>query len=345
MAYKLALAGQDVKVYEEHKVIGEPVQCTGIVSSEFSKVMDLDDSYIVNKLDRVRVYSKNRKAELDINDIVIDRTKFDQWLGKKAKKAGVKVYMGHEYLGYANGEAVLVKKKKVVKEKCDILIGADGPISEVAKSNMLFGKRKFFTGVQARVKGKFVSSVYSVFLGSVAPGFFAWIVPESNSVARIGLAGRKGVAKRFVKFLESRRIKKKDIIDKQAGLIPIFGKSIVGKKDLYLIGDAAGQVKATTGGGLVPGIKSADVLVDCIINGKDYCNELKLVNRELKIHLLIRRMLDRFSDRDFNKLLDIVNSKRVSKVLKENNRDSSSKLVVNLLLADPRFLKYMTKIV
>ena len=87
LACKLAEKKQDVNVYEEHKVIGEPVQCTGIVSSEFSKVIELDKDFVVNKLKKVKVFSKNRRVEFDVDDVVIDRAKFDKWLLKKSQKS------------------------------------------------------------------------------------------------------------------------------------------------------------------------------------------------------------------------------------------------------------------
>lgn len=347
LAYKLALNKQDVCVYEEHKKIGEPVQCTGIVSSEFSKIIKLEKEFIVNKLRKARIYSKNKKVDIPIEDIVIDRAKFDRWLLKKAIKAGVKVFTEHRYLGFAGRKAVFAdKKNRFLHAKTDILIGADGPLSEVAKSNKLFGKREFYTGLQARVKGKFDKEAFEVYLGSVCPGFFAWLVPESSKTARIGLAAKKDALNLFLRFLEAKGVKKKNIINKQAGLIPIYNKSISsGSKNILLIGDAAGHVKATTGGGIVPGLKAAEIAAECILNGSNYKKELKKLNKELKMHLKIRKILDNFSDHDYNDLISMLGRKKVNAIFKNYNRDSSYRLVVNLLSAEPRLLKYLSKIV
>jgi len=345
-AYLLAKKGFDVKVFEEHKVIGKPVQCAGIVSSEFSKVIGLDDKFILNKLNKVKVVSKHKSIILDIEDYVIDREKFDKEIAKKAKKAGAKFYLNKKYLGISNNNVVFAdKKNKFIKVKTDKLIGADGPLSDVAKSNSMFSKRKFYVGMQARVRGKFDADTYEVYLGSICPGFFAWVVPESKNIARIGVACKKEVFQSFSEFLEIKNIKKKNIISKQAGLIPIWNKGIIiQENEIYLIGDAAAQVKATTGGGLVPGLKAAKLLVDCIANNKDYKKESRKINKELSTHLKIRKILDVFSNKDYDELIKILHNKRVKRVLKYYNRDMAAILAFKLILAEPKFLRYLVRI-
>ena len=346
-AYLLAKRGIKAEGYEEHNAIGKPIQCTGIVSSEFSKIIPLNDKFVVNRLNKVKIFSKHRKAVLKIDDIVIDRAKFDKWLSDRAKKKGVKFYLNHKYMGIAEGKVVFAdKKNKVIKKDFDKIIGADGPLSDVAKSNRMFGKRKFYTGIQARVKGNFDKDAYEVYLGSICPDFFAWIVPESEKIARIGLASKKDANIKFKNFLEAKKITNKNIIDRQAGLIPIWDKMvIIDRKNIYLIGDAAAQVKATTGGGIVPGLKAAKILIKCICGNKDYRKGLFRLNRELRIHKMIRKMLDKFDDEDYDNLVEMLANSRVKKVLYRQNRDNGLKLMIKLLLAEPRFLKYLIKII
>ena len=347
LAYMLAKSGFDVNVYEEHKSIGEPVQCAGIVTSELSRVLELDDKLIINRLNKVKIFSKHRSTTFNVNDIVIDRKKFDRWLADKAKKAGARFHLNHKYLGFARGNIIFAdKKNKFIKTKAEKIIGADGPLSDVAKSNFIFDKRKFYIGLQARIKGNFDLNTYEVYLGSICPGFFAWLIPESKTIARVGTAGEKYVSQRFSKFLSIKGLSSKNIVDKQAGLIPIWNNKIrVKKSNIYLIGDAAAQVKASTGGGIVPSLKAAKVLADSIINNKDYNKGLTKINKELKTHLRIRKILNRFSDKDYNNLIKLLSKKRVKKILNTYNRDLSSELVVKMLLIEPRLLCYLRKIV
>jgi len=337
----LAKAGEDVSIYEQKSVIGKPVQCTGIVTQELGRIIEVKNEFVVNKLKKVKIFSKNNTTELPIDDVVIDRAKFDKYLAKKAKKQGAKIYLNHKFLGIIGGKAVIADKNNKIKAiKADAIVGADGPLSEVAKANLMFRKRNYYYGIQARVKGNFDKNCYSAYFGSICPDFFAWIVPESGKIARIGVAGKKNVKELFNKFVKGK------IIDYQAGLIPIYDKKLlVQREKVYLIGDAAGHVKATTGGGLVYGLKAAKILANCILYGKDYKKELKKINKELRIHLKIRRILDKFSDKDYNNLIKLMKNKRIKKILKEYDRDNVKKLIFKTILNKPMILKYFIKFI
>jgi geranylgeranyl reductase family protein len=348
LAYLLAEKGFGVSVIEEHKEIGLPVQCTGILSKEFLKIFPkLDKEYLINKISKVRLFSRHKSVVLPINDIVIDRHRFDKYLFKKAEKSGAKFHLESRYLGFKDSCAFISDKSdKIKKIKADILVGADGPLSETAKSNNLFGKRKFYTGFQARIRGNFKKDTYEVYLGSICPDFFAWLVPESNTIARIGIASKTDIKEKFDNFLKIKQIKPSQIIDRQAGLIPIFDQKqqISQGSQVFLIGDAACQVKATTGGGIIPGLKAAEILAGCIINKKDYRKSLKKLDKELRLHLAIRKMLDRFNDRDYDRLLAMLGSRHADNILKRYSRDSPIRLVLNLIFAQPRLLLYLKKL-
>ncbi|MCK5026553.1 MAG: NAD(P)-binding protein, partial [Nanoarchaeota archaeon] len=93
-AYLLARAGEDVTIYEEHGSVGEPVQCTGIVTSAFNKLVKPRPEFIVNEIKHARIYSPNGK-NIDIRmakpNIIIDRWAFDNHLCDKAEAAGARL--------------------------------------------------------------------------------------------------------------------------------------------------------------------------------------------------------------------------------------------------------------
>ena len=78
-AFELAKAGEKVTVHEEHKKIGAPVQCTGIVTRKLSKLVKLDDC-IMNRIRTAKIISKRNDIDLPVDDIVIDRQGFDRCL-------------------------------------------------------------------------------------------------------------------------------------------------------------------------------------------------------------------------------------------------------------------------
>ena len=166
-------------------------------------------------------------------------------------------------------------------------------------------------------------------------------MPESEDTARLGLGTKKNAKDLFYSFLE-KRTGKKEILCWESGIFPIYNpKKIIQKDNIYLIGDAATQVKATTGGGIIPSLKAATTLCDCIINNKDYNKEFKKQSgKELLLHLKIRNILNKFADKDYDRLLDLMAQEKVKKILKKYDRDTPIPLVMNLLLREPRFLSF-----
>jgi len=326
LAYLLAEKNK-VEVYEEHKDIGKPVQCAGIVTGEIERFNFELDKFVINKTDKIKIYSRNNCVELKIKpEYIIDREKFDKYLYEKAKSKNVKFYFNHRFLGVNKDKIILTKKKF----KKDVLILANGPDI----------KKKCYYGIQCRAKLK---SAYEVYFN--VNDFFSWIVPEGNGICRIGMASKdKNIKKKNYDFLKLKKIKNRDIIDYQSGLIPIFNNNITYKDNIYSAGDAASQVKATTGGGIIPGLMAADILADCINNNKDYNKEIKKLNKKLRLHLKIRNILNKFSQEDYNYLLKLIKQKRIKKIIEEESREFPLKLLIKLLVNEPRFLKFINKL-
>jgi len=345
LAYLLAKNNFDVCVFEEHKTIGLPVQCTGITTSYLGQLIELKKDFVINTINKARIFAPNNRfvdVRID-NNIILDRTKFDQYLMEKSKKAGAKFFLNHRFLGYKNNIIKIqdINANMIKDIETDYLIGADGPLSDVAKSTGLKGKRDFLIGIQARVKLNNSNVVeFYPFIKE-----YAWVVPESKNIVRIGLTTRKNPKKALNDFVR-KRLKKYDIIDMQAGLIPIYNPKLRTQKgNVFLVGDAATMVKATTGGGIIQGLIAAKALADSIINKKDYNKEWKkAIGRDLLMHLKMRKIMDKFSIKDWNYLIKLFNEEKPKKILENYDRDFPSKFLVKLALIEPRllyFLKYI----
>jgi flavin-dependent dehydrogenase len=328
LAYLLARVGKKVGVYEEHKQIGKPVQCAGIVTSSIKKILDFSiDPCIKNKIKKIEIHSKNNKCEFKLKnpDIILDREKFDKIIYEKAKQAGAKFYLG----------------KKVKKfDFQEILVGADGPTSLISKA--IGNKNKFGFAIQARVKIKTKIKDKSKLFIFLKPKSFVWIIPESNTIARIGMIGKD--IKQLKPFLRGK------ILEWQFGIIPFFSKSKkIHQNNIYLVGDAAGQIKETTYGGIVPGLLGAKALANAIINKNininknraSYEKNLRKLNRELWIHHKIRQILNKFSDKDYDLLVKFVNNSKIKKILEETDRDNMKKIAWKLFLLEPRFFYFI----
>ncbi len=338
LAYLLAKKNEDVHVYEDHKEIGVPIQCTGIITPELETIIPIKKSFLTNKINQAKIYSPNGNSlhvKFAKEDVIVNRTKFDSHLGEMAKKAGATYHLGKRFQDNKG------KKMKIGEEfiETDILVGADGPFSRVAKSNDMWCDRKFVTGNQVTVEVDCDPKLVEFWLGI---GLFGWLVPESDSVARVGIVSYDQPDK-YLQKLVDRRCPKAKTISKEPGAIPIYNPKQTLQKDfVYLIGDAATQVKATSYGGIVHGMRAAEVLVRDMKHYQKNCR--KEVGRDLYLSLLIRKAMDRFSQEEYNDLVEMFNQEKLKRVLETKSRDYPTKFVLDLLLAQPRLLKFGTKV-
>ena len=348
-AYLLAKNGHEVHIYEEHSSIGSPIQCTGLVTSSISKVYEPDNSSIVNRISKVSIFSPDNKAikiTFREENLVLDRQRFDSEIAKKAEQQGAKIHLNHRLIDYDNSTNTLKIKSildnKIIEIKDSIVIAADGPQSRIAAS---FNKEpnKFWLGIQYLIEYENENEIE--FYPSIAT--FAWIVPEDEHKARIGLISDSNdpkIRENLHLFLSQKCGKdyKKKIISTQAGLIPRFNpRKVLQKNNAFLIGDAASLVKATTAGGIIQSLQSAEILAGCIDKKKDYTKELrKKMYKDLKIHAYMRNIMDKFTDKDWNSLFKKFGSPKAKEILENNDRDDPKALIIKLLKADPSLLFY-----
>ena len=170
-AYLLAKKGHDIHLYEDHARIGVPVQCTGLMTLSLNDVTPPKKEFLVATTEEQEVISPNGSAiTIKSKEYIVDRTLFDSYFVNKAIDAGAALHSQHRFVGRENGALVFkdTKNNTTVKEKKEITIGADGPLSTVAKEFGMFGQREFYYGIQARVKGNFdekkISSINSSFV-------------------------------------------------------------------------------------------------------------------------------------------------------------------------------------
>ncbi|MFC1704811.1 geranylgeranyl reductase family protein [Nanoarchaeota archaeon] len=349
-AYLLSKAGKEVMVFEEHSAIGSPIQCTGLLTPSINKTIKLEKGVVINKIKKARICNNKNFFETGMTDIVIDRKRFDQSLANKATKKGSEFFLGHKFIEINKKQIILKnlktkKLKKVDFSQDDILIGADGPNSAVRNYVDKKNKISHWVGIQARAKLKTSGDTFEVWFDK-APGFFGWVVPENKQTIRIGLAAKKNTSTYFRKLLDSKGIKQKDIIELQGGLIPIYNPKLnVQKENIYLVGDAAAQVKATTGGGIIPGLIAAECLADSILHNKDYHRQLRRrLNLKLSSHLRLRKILDKFSEKDIDTLIRFCSQDKIKKLLRNTDRDNPIKLLLLLAAKEPRFMLFARKL-
>jgi flavin-dependent dehydrogenase len=222
---------------------------------------------ILNYIDGAIIYGIRKiRIERKKVAIVIDRENFDKYLYELCLSEGVKVHLG----------------KRIINEFFgDIIIGADGPFSTVAKY-FKFPPIKYQYAFQIRGVYSNYSNFVEIFLDE--NGFF-YIIPESEKISRIGYLTLKPNFKKFLKFIKKLGAK---ILEYNNGVIPLKFRDLTQKKNVLLVGDAAGQVKSSTGGGLYFGLRCAEILANDLKNYE--MNWRKKFEKILYLHYIIRKL-------------------------------------------------------
>lgn len=344
----------DIELYENHSEIGRPVQCSGLVTKSIEKIDRIFrgkqfNSLIVNKISYVRLFSEKERFELKLKhpDRVLNREKFDKWLSSLALKKGTKIKLNSEFIRFKRikeGILVYIKEKgKIKKRKVDILIGADGFFSKVSKR--LGNSRDFVPCIQGDYIYNTHPKTMDIFFSKKYKELFAWIVPKNNRVAEIGLGCKTELRKKFKEFLIRAGVKGK-ALKYTGGPISIYSPFFkIAENNIFLIGEAATFVKATTLGGIIPSLASSKALANALIKGKSYSEELRNLRRRMYLHYMARKILNKFTDKDYDEFLRLCNVKNVKRLLSEYSRDEySTGFILKLLLAQPKLVKFLIKL-
>ncbi|MBV8514313.1 MAG: NAD(P)/FAD-dependent oxidoreductase [Acidobacteria bacterium] len=343
-ATALARGGRPVRVLES-KSSFEPDPRTLIVTDHFRHQLGTSAGIsVLNEIRRFELFTDGRSAQIALSksDLIIERSKLIPGLAAEAQHAGAQVSFDSRFLSLspnANGLHLEVESAGRRQElHAASVVGADGAASRVARSAG-WPPIETVPLVQAIVrlpKDCPVDTTRVWFVPDDTP-YFYWLIPESSERAALGIIGEGAdTKKRLARFLEKKNM---EPLEWQGAQIPVYRKWVpvkrrVGSGDVYLVGDAAAQVKVTTVGGIVTGFRGAIGVAQSILrNGAS--RELRTLRRELDTHWLIRRTMHHFQQKDYSHLVDILNP-ATKNTLSEITRDESARLLWTVLRRQPR---------
>jgi len=362
LCFLLSRMNLKIVVIEEHKEIGVPLQCAGIVSQKLSDLIDLPKELILNRVKIAKIIAPSGthiKLSGAEKPYILNRIGLDKYFYNKTKdKKNITCYLGEKFKSFdyikANHKKILLIETSKRNFKTKILIGCDGPLSTVG--HLLGHKNKIIYAKQIRIKDQFNQNEAVLYFNPRWKELFGWIVPEGNNIYRIGLASSKNITKKFELFAREIKIDVNNRIDQQGGIIPYGSMNKISFDNILLLGDAAGQVKATTGGGIIMLIICAKYAASCIIkcfkankyskkfiqrNYEDPCKSS--VGRHLKIHYMIRILLEKFGDKDFENLFKIVNTSNIEHLISIYGDMDFPKNLILKLLKNPLVIMFLIK--
>jgi len=355
MAAKYAAkAGASTILLEEHAGPGWPVQCAGLLGKEALAESELrPGSFILRGMLGATIFSPSGlrldfKAEA-CKAWVVDRRLFDKAMLRRALQEGailrlcssvrqIRRQKDVSILSLAGGEEISAR----------IVISAEGVSALLARRAGIAPPQMILSGAQ--VEAPFAvedAEKVEVHLGS-APGLFAWVIPLDEISARIGLCARDRGCERLRAFL------KKDVIAKRlrgspvalnVGGLPLGPPAATTAEGLLAVGDAAGQVKPTSGGGIYPGLVAAKiaggVAAAASLEGDSSAERLleydrlwrAALGRELEIGMRVNRILSKMSNVEIDELVGYLASKpRLIKAIEEHGDiDRPSRLLARML--------------
>jgi len=325
----LASRGRDVIVLEEHRDVGLPVHCTGVLGMDAFSEFALPSQAILGTAhvatfvaadgSSVSVDAERAKAA------VVDRAAFDQALADASLAAGAEVRRGARVRTIDAGDArVAVQLDGGERVESRSLILACGANYRFNRQLGLGVPRSFVQSAQLELPLDGPSSV-EVHLGrEVAPAGFAWAVPfhrDGEPHTRIGLMCESRALAYFRRFAERLRARFRAASaawpDPRLKILPLGPVSRTYASRLLAVGDAAGLVKPTTGGGiyysLVSGQIAADTLDEAL--GADDLREARMrryeaqwrerLGPEIRIGLAFRTLVARMNDRAIDAVVEL----------------------------------------
>ena len=351
-AIRLKKEGFDSIVLEEHPSIGAPENCSGLISKKGVDDLGLDVSEcLMNKIRGAKIYAPNGEMiKVTRNSTVAyltNREKFDLMLLKKARELNIHVATNTKLIDVRKNTLFVQAGGRGEIRKAEIIVGADGVNSTIRHLMDIETKKdNFVHTIQATATGDFEKEYVSVYTGDFAKGFFAWVIPIDEKKAKIGLGANLGenVSKNFKDFVEQKLPGVKTYKTKSF-LVPYSPpmRKVV-KNNMMLVGDAAFQTKATTGGGIIFGMKAGNILASTIADHfkhktplTDYEKRLGKINRELLMHWKIRKYANSIEGEKASELFNKLKAKGIDQFLEEHGEMDEPSAFISKLAKSPKY--------
>ena len=320
-ALSLASRGYGVTVIDARENIGDKL-CTGLVGEECFRRYPIDPALVYREISSARVIAPSSEVVRFETPRpvarVVNRVAYVSSFADRAREAGAKYLLGRRVVRVEqHKDRVSVVTDDGVTEARALVLAA-GFGSQLNRQLGLGEASDYVVGVQALVETDGLDEV-EVYLGrKVAPGFFAWLVPTRPGYALAGLLVRKNAPESFARFIAAREAdgKIKGPVDKPVCWgIPLRPLRKTYADRVLVVGDAAGQVKPTTGGGIFYSLLASEIASEALDQalGEDklsanrlraYQKEWKrLLSNELEVGYSARRVFEFLGDSHISSLI------------------------------------------
>ena len=352
-AREIAAGSLSVAVLEEDSEIGTPEHCGGLVS--MSGIHDLgiipDIKTVENsRITHARIFSRSSHFEISAAKqkvIVLDRRAFDKQVAYQAQNKGAEIRVKCSMRSFEkqddDNDEYLVKTSEG-DFSCRYFVDARGVGSIISRN-----RDGVLQSAQYEIYASWIESdtIEVAFDSQLYPGFFAWIIPTGQGRGKVGVAGRRiNAASSLQHYLHSKG--KYSVVRKVYAPIWINGplKNFVNERTI-IIGDAAGQSKPTTAGGIyscgMAGVLAGRAVVNSAENDtndprekqlllKSYeGNWLSMFKAEFDKMLLARRLFERMDNKAIDELINSIPPEVIQEASTDGDFDFHSSAVAKIL--------------
>jgi len=358
-ALGLAAAGWHVAVFEEHDHVGMPVHCTGVLAEDLVSRLELPPGIVLNPLSTVRFVAPARHSfeytTASTEAVVIDRQAFDAALGERAEKAGAEILRGRRVTQIepeSGGQRVSFAEHESVLARAVIL--ACGANYQFQKRLGLGMPTTFLQSAQLELPAGRPGDVEVHFGSEIAPKGFAWAVPvqrASGTFARIGVMADGDAGLYFSRMLarvrEAWEVSAPGDVLPRRKMLPLGSVRRTVADGVLAVGDAAGLVKPTTGGGIyysvISGEIAAEVLSARLATGDLSARALMEYQRrwrdrfqsEFSAQLALRFVAQKMRDSDIDALFTLATTDGILPLVRQTARFNTHRDFIMALLKHP----------
>ncbi|MEM5810032.1 MAG: NAD(P)/FAD-dependent oxidoreductase [Candidatus Aenigmatarchaeota archaeon] len=352
-AFGLARNGYNVLIIEARKEVGKGIVCAGVVSEEVFQKFDLTRNSIIREINYAEVRSPygtsvSYKEEKPFA-YVIDRKLFDHELQEKAISAGAEIQLDTEVKSVEiknDGVEVFAESNGTKVFYADIIVLATGIRTDLSRKLGLGYPKRFLKAIQEEISFS-TAMPLTVFVGNdISDSAFAWTIPSRDGLLRVGLMAEDDCIRRFEKFTVKNFPGTKFNNPK---VKPIAQGLVEGtfRDRCIVVGESAGQVKTTTGGGIYWGLLCSEIAVDVInkafIKGDFSAGTLseyekrwhELIGDEIRAGLTVRRFCSYLGDKQIERIIQLARTDGLIDFIRRNAVfDWHGRTLLNLLKMD-----------
>ena len=342
-AREAAARGLSVLVIEEDMEIGTPEHCGGLVSLNGIKNLGIipKNNILHRSVKKAEIFSPSGSS-FTVNAekqgvIAIDRRAFDKQVAQQATKCGADIWVKCSVKSFKKDSDHVNVETSNGDIQCKIIIDARGCASIIEKN-----RNGVLLSAQYEVYADWIGENVEVYFDQKNyPSFFAWIIPTANNTAKVGAAGKAiNTSKALQSFLDG----KGEHVTVRKVFAPIW---VLGPVEHFVsgrvvsVGDAAGQTKPTTAGGIytcgMAGMFAGRAIANALENDnlhllQEYEREwFRIFKNEFDRMLLARKVFEHLDNKAIDEMFKLVTSETIDHVSESGDFDFHSQALSKLL--------------